>query len=94
MDHERVAPHGLRLLAALLQLLSPTTMKQPADCAHDPYASWLSDAQRVITAGLQSLSMKVSECAGIHTSLEIVTAWSSALEEVEGIQDCSFWELP
>ena len=90
MDHERVAPHGLRLLAALLQLLSATSMEQPADCPHAPYASWLSDAQRVITSGLQSASMKVSPCAGTKFGLEVETIWSSALE---GVEDHSRQEL-
>ncbi|KAK9866908.1 hypothetical protein WJX84_006755 [Apatococcus fuscideae] len=70
VDHERVAPHGLRLLATLLQLLSIS--QEPAGCASVSSATWLLDAQRMVTAGLQSSSMKTqwNACCAVAVWLQ------------------------
>lgn len=59
-DHERVVPHGLRLLGTLIQLLSVLPVEGSETCAVALDASWLPDASCMLVAGLQSSSMKVS----------------------------------
>lgn len=59
-DHERVAPHGLRLLGTLVQLLSALPTESSGTCAVALNASWLPDASCMLLAGLQSSSIKVS----------------------------------
>ena len=56
-DHEKVAPHGLRLLGALFTLLDGQA--PPGSQLSQEAASWLPRAQQAIAEGTQSRSMKV-----------------------------------
>ncbi|KAK9841733.1 hypothetical protein WJX74_011051 [Apatococcus lobatus] len=88
VDHERVAPHGLRLLATLLQLLSIS--QEPAGCASVSSATWLLDAQRMVTAGLQSSSMKTQWNACCAVAVWLQSPLSSHQHRREGADssDC------
>ncbi len=55
VDHERVAPNGLRLIGILFTLLP----QSPAEAGND-VMSWLETAQRAIVEGILSRSMKVT----------------------------------
>ena len=57
-DHERVAPHGLRLLGTMLALLAKQS--QPVQAT---FASWLEAARGTVVGGIQSASMKVRHCS-------------------------------
>lgn len=87
-DHERVAPHGLRLLGTLILLLSARHMEGPGPNAVVLDAFWLPDASRMLVAGLQSSSMKVSSLimlrglAAVASPRKAIQPLRSALEQM------------